>query len=334
VGDVAGNSAGPVENSGGSAPASSPAPSGLDGAGAGAKPGPGVVASTGGLADGALPATSLFEALGGMDDGPLPGATQVDSVAPQDGSGAPSSQPPPATPAADPGQAAAQEPPKAAGETETPHLEPGEPSFDSGPQAALPWSNETIERLSDPQVQAQMLERMAENFVFSPEDINGLATDAAPVLQRFAARIAFDAGMHTLRMLQQFRESLPDVIAEYTSASKEYESHEEAFFRMWPHLRGGKYNAVIAQVSETVKAIPNIKQEDVYLAVGRSVSAMFGLSTTPAGTAQAAPSGQPQRSFVQPAPFTPAAPGARPPVNSAPNGHDNNPFLGLGLDLD
>ncbi len=325
-----GESSGTATESGSS---SAPASSGPSGDSGGSKAAPATVATTGGLTDGAVPSTSLFEALGGFADDGAPELLQP-SPAPQAQQSQPSQQPPTAQPSAAPAAQQTQQPQAQDGTEPQPALEPPAPP-EPGPQVASPWSDETIGQLNDPNNRQQLIAQLAEQFSFSPEDITGLATDAAPVLQKFAARIVYDCGLHTLKMLQQFRQSLPSEFAAYSSESEEYSSHEKSFFELWPHLKGGKYDEAIQQVSATVTKIPNITQDGVYQAVGRAVSAMFGLPTAPAGQSAPAPSGQPQRSFSQPAPFTPAAPGARPPVNSAPNGHDNSaPFLGLGLDFD
>lgn len=288
--------------------------------------------STPSLRDSELPPTNLFEALGMMDDAspePTPSPPSEPATPPQ----IDPPQEPKVPPQAQPAQPAA--PPSAEPtQTQEPTAQP--PAAAVAPQASVPYSRETIEQLELPENREALINGLFEQFDLTPEDLNGLATDAAPVLRRIAARVLYATTLHTLKTLREFSEQhLPSRFAEMQDASRRAETHLTRFQRMWPSLSDSKYGPAIDAAAAQVKKMPGITQEGLYRTVGRMVAAQFGLNVTPIDV-QAAPNNSGNVTSVQrqAAPFAPAATGGGPSApSSQPNG-TSEPFAGLGMDFD
>lgn len=315
------------------APASSPAPvsspSSDSGSSSGPQPAPVTVPASGGLTDGAIPdSSSIFDGLS-FDEGDYANTAKPAETTPAPEAPAAPVTPPAVAPAPPPAVAAQPTPPPAPEPTPT----PAPVAQPSAPQDSSPFRPEVLDELRTPENRETLISSLAEQFTFTPEEINGLATDAAPVLQRMAARILYAASVYTLEQFQNYNRELPSRVSSHLSSEREYETHEQRFQAMWPMLKDPKYNADIAAVSARVKAQPGITQDGIYRTVGRTILAMYGIQGSPVEGATVSPTGAPVRTVAQPIPFSPAATGGG-PVPSQSNGHAPGPWDGLGMDFD
>ena len=279
------------------------------------------------------PVSSIFDGLGGDfddDDGPsIDDSLAVETVSPPP-------TPPPLAPAPAPESAKAVETAPQPSEVGQPQASTAESV--ASPLASAPFSPETIEALESPENRDALLGQMAEAFVMTEEDLNGLATDAAPVLQRIAARVMYATTLHTLKQIQDFSEKfLPARLDAILDGRSRAEGHLNKFHRMWPALADPRYAAAIDAAAAQAKRMPGITQDGVYRTVGRMVAAQFALTALPVDISVAASGSASGPSVVvsrQAAPFSPAATaGSASHPTSGSNGGEN-PFAGLGMDFD
>ena len=323
----------PDEGGGGAASSEPAASAGADAAAGSVTSAPAAsvttTSATPSLRDSELPPTNIFEALGTLDDEgppePPPSAEPASAQQPP--------QEPQAPPQAQPAQPAA---PQKTEPTQTPQATDAARAAAAPPRVSEPFSSETIQQLEQPDNRDKLVNAMTEAFVLSPEDLNGLATDAAPVLRRIAARVMYATSLHTLKQLKDFSEKhLPQRFQQWQESTRKAEGHRDTFDRMWPALKDPRYSPAIEAAAMQVKKMPGMTQEGLYRTVGRMVAAQFNLSVNPIDI-QVAPSGAaplaaPMR---QAAPFAPAATATSASAQSSQSNGTEHPFSGLGMDFD
>lgn len=159
-----------------------------------------------------------------------------------------------------------------------------------------------------------------ERFQLTSEEQEEFETDATSAISKFGARVYFDAVSSALNHINT---QVPRLVSGFLQAQKVHQDNENAFYSRFPAISKEKHEKDVFQFANAFKAAnPGISKDDLFAMIGAAVMARHGLSAAPAKPAEAA--------TLKPAPFAPARPGVQ--VRATPE--TDNPFMGLGMELE
>lgn len=182
--------------------------------------------------------------------------------------------------------------------------------------------------LNDPASMSQALGQMQDAavdsvaktlFALSPQDIEGLETNAAETIPRLLARVFVVA---QTQYLQQMARMVPAMMAKQTATQEVYRKNGDAFFKAWPQLNEAQHGDIIRRVGQVWRAQnPRASLEQAIAEIGPMAMMIAKVPATPAAQS-ARPNG---RASPSPA-FVPAVSGTA----SANAPAQVNPFEFLG----
>lgn len=275
-----------------------------------------------------------FETMGSNED--LDELNSIEVTLPPDASAAPAVVPPAATasppassaPPAPPVPAAAAAQPTAAQPTAQPGSPPAadasQPSPAGEPQGAQAPAS-LLDQMSQHR-EALIGEIAAKQFAMTKEEADALEVDLHGTVPKLLARVYYDSVTATLAHIQR---TVPQIVQQQVNLMRAADEAENAFYGMFPGLDRAKHAADVNQFAQAFRTNPNITQKDLFSMVGAAVMAKHGLTMTAQAAAQPSNGRSPPARTSTPA-FVPARPGAS--VTTHPI--EDNPFAGLGQDLD
>ncbi len=232
---------------------------------------------------------------------PEPGPKTEPPVAPVTAS---SEVRPAATPAT-PASAAAQTPPvvpqpgqQQAPGTSDPSTAPGgAPRFDPTDPTSVANGLGAIQDVATDHIAKTM-------FQLSPQEIEGLETNAAETIPRLLSRVFIAAQQ---QYLLQMSRMVPAMIQRQTAASETYRKNGDAFFKAWPQLNERDHGEVVARVGRVWRQQnPQASLEQAIAEIGPMAMMIAKVPAAPAAT----PAKQNGRAASPSPAFQPAQSGA------------------------
>lgn len=232
-----------------------------------------------------------FDSIFGESSGSLePAATPAQVQQTPAVAAVPAGVEPAAQPQATPAQAVPQEPSTTAPQSPGP-IDQGQPLFDPSDPMSLAGALVQNRAVVEAEVARQL-------FTLSPEEIDGLETNAVEMVPKLLARTYVAA---QTAMLQQMGRLMPAMMERQQQQSQRYRTNEAKFYDRWKGLSPEKHGAIVTRYATVLRqANPQLTLEQMIEQLGPLVHQVTGV-----------PIGAPQTSAAHPpAAFAPAMAGA------------------------